>query len=130
MPDRLKIVAYSDYVCPWCFIGLQRIEQLEQEFPVDVEWRPFELHPETPRGNDSNLDEASRFNGNDYLVGRLGSSERARAYRDNIVPLAEDSGLNITRRWSPGPPFARSGGRSRHDAGVFPGIPSRCSTRT
>ncbi|MEX2225934.1 MAG: DsbA family protein [Dehalococcoidia bacterium] len=42
--NRLEIIAYSDYVCPWCYIGLHRIEQLQREFPVDVTWRPFELH--------------------------------------------------------------------------------------
>lgn len=78
----LEIIAYSDYVCPWCYIGLQRIEELQREFPVAVEWRPFELHPETPTtGAD--------------LRGRLGSSGRARAYRDNILLLAHESGLEM-----------------------------------
>lgn len=77
---RLRIVAYSDYVCPWCYIGLERIERLEREFPVEVEWRPFELHPETPTtGAD--------------LRGRLGTSDRVRAYTRNIIALAEDSGI-------------------------------------
>lgn len=79
---RLKITAYSDYVCPWCYIALERIDRLQREFPVDVEWRPFELHPETPK---SGAD----------LRGRLGSSERARAYRDNIIALAADSGIEM-----------------------------------
>lgn len=80
----MKIIAYSDYVCPWCYIGLQRIEELQREFPqIEVEWRPFELHPETPR------------DGAD-LRGRLGSPERARAYRDNILMLAHESGLDMT----------------------------------
>jgi predicted DsbA family dithiol-disulfide isomerase len=78
--SKLKIIAYSDYVCPWCYIGLQRIERLQREFPVDVEWRPFELHPETPRtGAD--------------LRGRFGGSERAAAYARNIIGLAGESGL-------------------------------------
>lgn len=82
-PTRpLSIVAYSDYVCPWCYIGLQRIDELQREFPVAVEWQPFELHPETPStGAD--------------LRGRMGSSGRARAYRDNILTLAHESGLEM-----------------------------------
>jgi len=78
----LQIIAYSDYVCPWCYIGLQRIERLQREFPVAVEWRPFELHPETPRTGAN-------------LAGRLGGSARAAAYRDNIVGLARESGLAL-----------------------------------
>ena len=81
--DRLEIVAYSDYVCPWCYIGHLRVERLGREFPVDVRWRPFELHPETPRGGAQ-------------LQGRLGGEARARAYRENISALAAESGACIS----------------------------------
>jgi predicted DsbA family dithiol-disulfide isomerase len=81
-PDRITIVAYSDYVCPWCYIALERIERLQRELPVDVVWRPFELHPETPRGGA-------------HLAGRLGSSARAAAYANNITSLAEESGIAL-----------------------------------
>ena len=47
---KLKIIAYSDYICPFCYIGYYRIEQLKKEYNLDVEWRPFEIHPETPKG--------------------------------------------------------------------------------
>jgi predicted DsbA family dithiol-disulfide isomerase len=83
MPEagtRLRIVAYSDYVCPWCYIGLHRIEQLQHEFPVDVEWRPFELHPETPKTGA-------------HWLGRLGSEARAHAYKSNIITLARASDI-------------------------------------
>lgn len=47
-PGRLRILVFSDYICPWCYIGLARIERLQREFPIDVIWAPYELHPETP----------------------------------------------------------------------------------
>lgn len=76
----LHIVAYSDYVCPWCYIGLARLDRLQNEFPVAVTWRPFELHPETPRSGAT-------------LAGRLGGTTRARAYAENLRTLAAQSGL-------------------------------------
>ena|SRR5438034_2843980 len=81
--DRLEIVAYSDYVCPWCYIGHLRIERLRRELAVDVRWRPFELHPETPRGGAQ-------------LEGRLGGEARARAYRENIGGLAAEAGVRMS----------------------------------
>src|SRR5437868_5631836 len=80
---RLENVAYSDYVCPWCYIGHLRIERLRHEFPIDVRWWPFELHPETPRSGAQ-------------LEGRLGGEARARAYRENIATLAADDGVRIS----------------------------------
>ncbi len=44
----MKIVAISDYVCPWCYLGLKRIERLQEEFDIEVEWHPFELRPGLP----------------------------------------------------------------------------------
>jgi predicted DsbA family dithiol-disulfide isomerase len=82
MPPAFRIVAYSDYVCPWCYIGFRRIEQLRQEFDVEVEWRPFELHPETPTSG-ARLD------------GRLGGAARARAYEQNILGIARDSSIDM-----------------------------------
>jgi predicted DsbA family dithiol-disulfide isomerase len=78
----LEIVAHSDYVCPWCYIGHARIERLKREFAVSVEWRPFELHPEAPRSGG-------------HLSGRLGSREGARAYMANLRTLAAESDLPL-----------------------------------
>ena len=47
--DRNTIAACSDYVCPWCYIAPERVDRQQREYPVDADWRPFELHPETPR---------------------------------------------------------------------------------
>ena len=46
---KLKVIVYSDYICPFCYIGFYRIEKLKEEFNLDVEWEPFEIHPETPK---------------------------------------------------------------------------------
>jgi predicted DsbA family dithiol-disulfide isomerase len=43
----IPVVVWSDYICPWCYLGRDRTTLLEQE-GADVTWRPFELHPEIP----------------------------------------------------------------------------------
>lgn len=46
---RLKVIVYSDYICPFCYIGYHRITHLKEKYNLDVEWEGFELHPETPK---------------------------------------------------------------------------------
>ncbi len=46
---KLKVIVYSDYICPFCYIGFYRIERLKEEYNLDVEWEPFEIHPNTPK---------------------------------------------------------------------------------
>ncbi|MGM7702781.1 DsbA family oxidoreductase [Pseudalkalibacillus sp. Hm43] len=42
-----KLVVYSDFICPFCYIGKVNAERLQQEIPgLELEWREFELHPE------------------------------------------------------------------------------------
>ena len=79
---KLKVIAYSDYICPFCYIGYHRIEQLKKEYDLDVEWRPFEIHPETPKGG-ALIDELPFPKG--YL-------EMAFA---NVKRLADEDGLTL-----------------------------------
>ena len=43
---------FSDYTCPWCYVGWARLESALARVPegvtVDVQWRPFEIHAEVP----------------------------------------------------------------------------------
>lgn len=46
----MKIDFVSDVICPWCFIGLARLEQALSERASDAEivFHPFQLDPSTP----------------------------------------------------------------------------------
>ena len=46
----INITVYSDYVCPYCYIGAARVQQLQQEYDPPIVWKSFELHPEAPAG--------------------------------------------------------------------------------
>ena len=45
----LRLRVFSDFACPFCYIGQGMIKKLSMEFDLDVTWEPYELHPETPR---------------------------------------------------------------------------------
>lgn len=47
--DKPKIIVYSDNICPFCYVGAKRIEKLKQEVDFDIDWRAFEIHPDTPK---------------------------------------------------------------------------------
>ena len=51
--SQLKIDIVSDIVCPWCAIGYKKLSeamtQLDDEISFEVNWKPYELHPEIPK---------------------------------------------------------------------------------
>lgn len=44
----LNIAVYSDYICPFCYIGYLRLEKLRDHYDIDVDWRFLEIHPDNP----------------------------------------------------------------------------------
>lgn len=47
MAARVHLIAWSDYLCPWCYNAAVRLRRLEDEFgdAVALEWRTFLLRP-------------------------------------------------------------------------------------
>lgn len=41
----VKIKAYSDFICPFCYLGKGPLDEIVKEKDVEVEWMPFELRP-------------------------------------------------------------------------------------
>ena len=48
MSDPVTIEVFSDYVCPWCYLGDNRMKTLKQNFDITVQLIHFPLHPDTP----------------------------------------------------------------------------------
>ena len=48
MADKVSVKIFSDYVCPFCYLGLPAAARLQRELrdQVEVEWKAFELRPE------------------------------------------------------------------------------------
>ncbi len=78
-----KIIAYSDNVCPFCFIGAKRLEKIQVEIPFEVEWRSFELHPEVP---ESGLHFTAYF------------GDQSERFVDQVTDYGRDVGIDIRTR--------------------------------
>jgi predicted DsbA family dithiol-disulfide isomerase len=57
----MKIEVWSDYVCPFCYIGKRRLEEALNQFPqkdlIEVEFKSFELDPNSPKNSSQNIHE-------------------------------------------------------------------------
>jgi predicted DsbA family dithiol-disulfide isomerase len=83
---HIKLTVVSDYVCPWCFIGLTRVDQLQRDYEsLEVEWMPYELRPNTPA-------EGVPF---DRLRGRPPYTDE---YLGTIRDLAGEAGIDMAER--------------------------------
>lgn len=43
-----KITFYYDYICPFSYIGSNRIQSLSKEYGMSVDWKGYEIHPDYP----------------------------------------------------------------------------------
>ncbi|MFB6183476.1 MAG: DsbA family protein [Haloarculaceae archaeon] len=86
--DRDSIVVYSDYVCPFCYLGRQSLEQYQQrrDRRLSVEWHPFDLRSDR-RGPDGELDLAAEDGKSDAYY------EQA---RENVRRLQERYDVEMT----------------------------------
>ena len=45
---RLSVTVFSDYICPFCYVGDARLDKLRDGYELDVEWCFYEIHPDNP----------------------------------------------------------------------------------
>lgn len=91
MLERTELVidVISDTVCPWCFIGMKRLEHaasLVPEVEVKVRWRPYQLDSNVP---------AAGLPRRQYMLDKFGSEERLHDMHAQISQLGELEGIRF-----------------------------------
>ncbi|ANA82991.1 DsbA family oxidoreductase [Paenibacillus glucanolyticus] len=86
----MKVEIWSDFMCPFCYIGKRRFESALEQFPhkdqVEVVYRSFELDPNASYKPDVSMDE--------LLAAKYGMSiEQAKAANANVTQQAAGVGL-------------------------------------
>jgi predicted DsbA family dithiol-disulfide isomerase len=85
----LSIDVVSDVVCPWCYVGLMRLDQAIAQAPkaeVEVRWRPFQLDPTIPR---EGVDRQS------YMQAKFGTGGRLKEVHDRLESLGAAVGIDF-----------------------------------
>ncbi len=44
----IQVTVFSDYICPFCYVGSHRLLGLADEFGLDILWANIEIHPDNP----------------------------------------------------------------------------------
>jgi predicted DsbA family dithiol-disulfide isomerase len=77
----IRFIAYSDYLCPWCWNASRRLWRLADEYEgrIELEWRSYLLRPIPSRGRDR---------------------ERFRAYTESWLRPAAEEDAGPFRVWA------------------------------
>lgn len=88
----LTIEVVSDVVCPWCFIGLRRLERAieivraeQPDFQYVLRWWPFFLNPDTPPEGEPYLP---------FLAQKFGGRERVEEIWQRIREIGASLGID------------------------------------
>lgn len=87
----MKIEIWSDFVCPFCYIGKRKLEEALAEFPqkeqVQLEFKSFQLDPNAPLYTGQNFYES--------MAKKFGSVEQSKQMTAGITQQAKMIGLDF-----------------------------------
>ncbi|GAA4113884.1 DsbA family oxidoreductase [Aminobacter aganoensis] len=87
--NKLTIDVVSDVVCPWCFLGMKRLENALASLPdidAEVRWRPFQLDPTIPaEGKERKA----------YMLSKFNDEARLTQAHANLVSLGAIEGISF-----------------------------------
>lgn len=85
----LNIQVFSDFICPWCFIGKRRLDNALRGglgAESNINWRPFQLFPGLPY---EGIDRQT------YLVRRYGDQSSRSGALKRIIEEANSVGIEL-----------------------------------
>lgn len=88
----MQIEIWSDFVCPFCYIGKTRLEQAIKRFPenlnVSISYKSFELDPDAPTNSGKSMHEslAEKYNM---------TIDKAQEMSSQVAEQAKTVGLNF-----------------------------------
>jgi predicted DsbA family dithiol-disulfide isomerase len=103
----MELALYSDFICPFCFIAERGpLARLQREYDVRLDWRGFELRPDTPPEG-ANM--SSRFPA--ARLSQMRAHMRGVAERAGIHEMGDPERIPNTRRALAMAEYARDQGK-------------------
>jgi predicted DsbA family dithiol-disulfide isomerase len=111
-PSSFKLTIFSDYICPWCYVGQGVVGKLKAEYQIDLEWRPFYLYFDTPPEGMEIPDyvKQARAAGSEQRLGQIANS--------NGMPFVSTERIYNTRLAHEATEYARAHGLGNEFHGV------------
>ena len=78
----LRVTLFTDYICPFCYIGDLRLQHLQNDYEVLVNFRFIEIHPDTPA-------QGTTIDTLDY------SDEQWQGMMDGLVEMAREEDITF-----------------------------------
>ena len=86
--EAITIDVVSDVVCPWCYLGRQRLEKaidnVKDDLAVSVTFRPYQLNPDMP---------AEGVDHKKHLAEKLGGTDAVNRAHDMLAGLGNQDGI-------------------------------------
>lgn len=83
----MQIDVYADIACPWCYIGMKRIQAaaaLKPELTIERTWKPFQLQPQLP---------AEGVPWAEFAEKKFGGMARAKSLFKHVVDAGASDGI-------------------------------------
>ena len=79
--NPVRVLVWSDYVCPFCYLERPVLERIKADLgeTIEIDWRSFELRPEPEPTLDPNAE---------YLH---------RVWSQSVYPMAQERGLHMMK---------------------------------
>lgn len=100
----MQLTVFSDFICPFCYIGFRTVQKVKPEFDLEVRWRGFQIHPDWPAEGMN----PERFYGSGPVA-----DQRRQMIWDRILAMAEEVGLSMK------PPKLLTSSRYALEAGEY-----------
>lgn len=80
---ELQVTVFSDYICPFCYVGHHRLMRLKDNYDIKVNWCLLEIHPE-------NSEQGQAITSLDY------PSEQWEQLVKNLIRVAQEENIPLS----------------------------------